>query len=169
MALPIYLAVVMSLKPVQELFVFPPKIYVIDPTLSNFSTMFRICWQIVMPNQKPALMTVVIFSFQAAWNIQGGTLVFDESLAYGGTTGGVRRSHARRCHDGGGGIHAHSANRDLYAGTAAGHRNHGVFGHQGLRKGVRTLAEQEKMTVDRLFCAAGGIGAWYERFCFGTL
>lgn len=131
--------------------------------------LFRICWQIVMPNQKPALMTVVIFSFQAAWNIQGGTLVFDESLAYGGITGGVRRSHARRCHDGGGGIHAHSANRDLYAGTAAGHRNHGVFGHQGLRKGVRTLAEQEKMTVDRLFCAAGGIGAWYERFCFGTL
>ena len=33
-----------------------------------------------MPNQKPALMTVIIFSFQAAWNIQGGTLVFQESL-----------------------------------------------------------------------------------------
>ena len=42
--------------------------------------MFRICWQVVMPNQKPALMTVIIFSFQAAWNIQGGTLVFSESL-----------------------------------------------------------------------------------------
>lgn len=202
MALPIYLAVVMSLKPVQELFVFPPKLYVIDPTLSNYSAMFRlcsdlwvpfsryvfnsvfvtvsvtvcqvvfsamaafclakvrfpgakainaiivvallyqsnviyimqymvmakmgmidtywalilpsvaapmnlflmrqsmtqvpdamieaakvdgadmfrICWQVVMPNQKPALMTVIIFSFQAAWNIQGGTLVFSESL-----------------------------------------------------------------------------------------
>ena len=178
MALPIYLAVVMSLKPVQELVVFPPKLYVIDPTLSNYSAMFRICsdlwvpfsryvfnsvfvtvsvtinaiivvallyqsnviyimqymvmakmgmidtywalilpsvaapmnlflmrqsmtqvpdamieaakvdgadmfricWQVVMPNQKPALMTVIIFSFQAAWNIQGGTLVFSESL-----------------------------------------------------------------------------------------
>ncbi|MCD7958964.1 MAG: carbohydrate ABC transporter permease [Ruminococcus sp.] len=202
MALPIYLAVVMSLKPVQELFVFPPKLYVIDPTLSNFTTMFRmcsdlwvpfsryvfnsvfvtlvvtvfqvlfsamaafcmakvrfpgakalnsiivisllyqsnviyimqyivlaqlgmidtymalifpclaapmnlylmrqsigqipdamleaakvdgaglfrICWQIVMPNEKPALMTIIIFSFQTAWNIQGGTMVFDESL-----------------------------------------------------------------------------------------
>ncbi len=202
MVLPIYLAVVMSLKPVQELFVFPPKLYVLDPTLSNFTTMFRmcsdlwvpfsryvfnslfvtivvtiaqvifssmaafclakvrfpgskainslivvallyqsnviyimqyivlaelgmidtymalifpyvaapmnlflmrqsmsqtpdaiiesakmdgaglfrICWQIVIPNQKPAMMTVVIFSFQAAWAIQGGTLVFDESL-----------------------------------------------------------------------------------------
>ena len=53
--------------------------------------MFRICWQIVMPNQKPALMTVIIFSFQAAWNIQGGTLVFDEStqdFADGRPTGG---------------------------------------------------------------------------------
>ena len=42
--------------------------------------LFRTCWQIVMPNQKPAMMTVVIFAFQAAWNIQGGTMVFNESL-----------------------------------------------------------------------------------------
>lgn len=40
--------------------------------------LFRICWQIVMPNQKPALMTLVIFAFQASWNIQGGSLIFDE-------------------------------------------------------------------------------------------
>ena len=42
--------------------------------------MFSICWKIVMPNQKPALMTLIIFAFQAAWNIQSGTYVFDESL-----------------------------------------------------------------------------------------
>ncbi|MBQ8010762.1 MAG: carbohydrate ABC transporter permease [Oscillospiraceae bacterium] len=202
MALPIYLACVMSIKPVHELFVFPPKLYVIDPTLDNFkdmfatlsdmwvpfsryvfnsvfvtvcvtvaqcvfasmaafvlakckfpgnkflngvivvsllyqsnviyimqyivmaqlgmintywalilpsvaspmclylmrqsmttipdamieaakvdgANMFTICWKIVMPNQKPALMTMIIFAFQAAWNIQGGTLVYKESL-----------------------------------------------------------------------------------------
>ena len=202
MALPIYLAVLMSIKPVQELFVFPPKLYVIDPTLDNFRDMFQtlsnmwipfsryvfnsvfvtvcvtaaqcicssmaafvlakckfpasdflnkliiisllyqsnviyimqyivmsklhmintywalilpaiaspmcvflmrqsmtavpdsmieaakvdganlftICRQIVMPNQKPALMTMIIFAFQSAWNIQGGTLVYKESL-----------------------------------------------------------------------------------------
>jgi len=40
--------------------------------------LFRICWQVVMPNQKPALMTLIIFAFQAAWNIQTGTLVFRE-------------------------------------------------------------------------------------------
>ena len=202
MALPIYLAVIMSIKPVHELFVFPPKFYVIDPTLDNYRDMFKtlsdmwvpfsryvfnsvfvtvcvtvaqcvfasmaafvlakcripggnflnklivtsllyqsnviyimqyivmaqlhmintywalilpsvaspmclflmrqsmstvpdamieaakvdganmftICWKIVMPNQKPALMTMIIFAFQAAWNIQGGTLVYKEAL-----------------------------------------------------------------------------------------
>ncbi len=40
MALPIYLAVIMAFKPVQELFIFPPKLYVIDPTLDNFRDMF---------------------------------------------------------------------------------------------------------------------------------
>lgn len=40
--------------------------------------LFRICWQIVMPNQKPALMTIIIFAFQGAWNIQGGSVIFQE-------------------------------------------------------------------------------------------
>ncbi|MBQ5337189.1 MAG: carbohydrate ABC transporter permease, partial [Oscillospiraceae bacterium] len=202
MALPIYLAVVMSIKPSQEWFIFPPKFYAMDPTLDNFremfraagqlwvpfsryvansvfvtaavtlaqcftasmaafvlakgkfrgsrflnsvivisllyqsnviyivqymviaklgmidtyaalilpsvatpmgvflmrqsisqipdamieaakvdgAGMFRICWRVVMPNQKPALMTLMIFAFQSAWNIQSGSYVFDESL-----------------------------------------------------------------------------------------
>ncbi len=202
MVLPVYLAVVMSVKPSQEWFVFPPKLYAIDPTLDNYREMFKvagnlwvpfsryvfnscfvtvtitaaqcftasmaafilakgrfkgrkllnsiviisllyqsnviyivqymviaklgmintymalilpgiatpmgvflmrqsigkvpdtiieaakvdgagmfgICWRIVMPNQKPALMTLIIFAFQAAWNIQANTYVFDESL-----------------------------------------------------------------------------------------
>ena len=202
MILPIYLTLVMSVKPVEELFVFPPKLYTLNPTLVNFKDMFdtlnemwvpfsryvfnsvfvtaavtvsqcvfsamaafvlakykfpgsrflnsviiiallyqsnviyimqyivmnklhlintywalilpsvaspicvflmrqsisqlpdsiiesakvdgagafTICWKIVMPNQKPALMTLIIFAFQAAWNIQGGSFVYDESL-----------------------------------------------------------------------------------------
>ena len=200
MLLPIYLTVIMSVKPVEELFVFPPKLYAVRPTLDNFRDMFRdlnsnrvpfsryvfnsifvtvtvtalqcifcsmaafvlakckfpgskiinsmiviallyqsnviyimqyivmaklgliddplalilpsiaspmglflmrqsistmpdsvieaakvdgaglfrICWQIVIPNQKPALMTLIIFAFQAAWSIQSGSLVFKE-------------------------------------------------------------------------------------------
>ena len=42
--------------------------------------MFRICWQIVMPNSKPALMTLIIFAFQAAWNQNGGGFIYDEAL-----------------------------------------------------------------------------------------
>lgn len=202
MILPIYLTLVMSVKPVEELFVFPPKLYTLNPTLNNFKDMFdtlnemwvpfsryvfnsvfvtatvtvsqcvfsamaafvlakykfpgsrflnsviiiallyqsnviyimqyivmnklhlintywalilpsvaspicvflmrqsisqlpdsiiesakvdgagafTICWKIVMPNQKPALMTLIIFAFQAAWNIQGGSFVYDESF-----------------------------------------------------------------------------------------
>ncbi|MDO5558859.1 MAG: carbohydrate ABC transporter permease [Oscillospiraceae bacterium] len=201
MVLPVYLAVVMSLKPSQEWFIFPPKLYVMDPTLDNYRDMFRaagklwvpfsryvfnsvfvtatitaaqcfsasmaafilakgkfkgnkflnavvvvsllyqsnviyivqyivvaklglidsylalilpniatpmgvflmrqsisqipdsmieaakvdgagmfnICWKIVMPNQKPALMTLIIFAFQAAWNMQGSTYIFNEA------------------------------------------------------------------------------------------
>ena len=200
MLLPIYLTVIMSVKPVEELFVFPPKLYAVRPTLDNFRDMFRdlnssrvpfsryvfnslfvtvtvtalqcifcsmaafvlakcrfpgsrlingiivvallyqsnviyimqyivmaklgliddplalilpsiaspmglflmrqsisqipdsiieaakvdgaglfrICWQLVIPNQKPALMTLIIFAFQAAWNIHSGSMVFRE-------------------------------------------------------------------------------------------
>ena len=200
MVLPIYLTIVMSVKPVEELFIFPPKLYAVRPTLDNFRDMFRdlnsnrvpfsryvfnslavtvsvtvlqcifssmaaftlakckfpgskainsiivvallyqsnviyimqyivmsklhlidnplalilpsvaspmglflmrqsisqipdamieaakvdgaglfrICWQIVIPNQKPALMTLMIFAFQGAWNIQAGSWVFKE-------------------------------------------------------------------------------------------
>ena len=202
MVFPIYLACVMAIKPVHELFVFPPKLYAIDPTLDNFRDMFATlsemwvpfpryvfnsvlvtvsvtaaqcvfasmaafvlakvdlpggrflnklivvsllyqsnviylmqyivmaklhmintywalilpaiaspmclflmrqsilsmpdsiieaakvdgaglfitCWRVVMPNQKPALLTMAIFAFQAAWNLQGGSLIYDESL-----------------------------------------------------------------------------------------
>ena len=53
---------------------------VIEAAKVDGADMFRICWEVVMPNQKPALMTLVIFAFQAAWNIQSNTYVFNESL-----------------------------------------------------------------------------------------
>lgn len=42
--------------------------------------LFRICWGIVIPNSKPALMTLIIFAFQAAWQVQGGSLIYSEEL-----------------------------------------------------------------------------------------
>ncbi|MBQ4096319.1 MAG: carbohydrate ABC transporter permease [Oscillospiraceae bacterium] len=42
--------------------------------------LFRICWQVVVPNQKPAIMTLIIFAFQDAWNRQSGTIIYSEEL-----------------------------------------------------------------------------------------
>ncbi len=42
---------------------------------------FKIYWHIVMPNVKPAWLTLVIFSFQGVWNDTSvSTMVFTESL-----------------------------------------------------------------------------------------
>ena len=40
----------------------------------------RIFWQIVMPNVKPAWMTLIIFTVQSTWGITGGTFVYREEL-----------------------------------------------------------------------------------------
>ncbi len=40
----------------------------------------QIYWKIVMPNVKPASMTLIIFAFQAIWNNTGGTMIFSEEL-----------------------------------------------------------------------------------------
>ena len=67
MALPIYLAVVMSLKPVQELFVFPPKLYVIDPTLSNYSAMFRLCSDLWVPFSRYVFNSIFVTVSVTVW------------------------------------------------------------------------------------------------------
>lgn len=42
--------------------------------------LFRICWQIVIPNQKPAFSAVMIFAFQSAWNMQSISFVYKENF-----------------------------------------------------------------------------------------
>lgn len=41
---------------------------------------FTIYARIVMPNVKPAWLTVIIFSFQTLWNNNGGTLIYSEAF-----------------------------------------------------------------------------------------
>ena len=45
---------------------------------------WRIWWSIVMPNIKPAWLTVMVFTFQSVWNTSGttqmSTLVYDEKI-----------------------------------------------------------------------------------------
>lgn len=40
----------------------------------------KIWWRIVMPNVKPAWLTLMILSFQHLWNQTGGSFIFSESL-----------------------------------------------------------------------------------------
>lgn len=40
----------------------------------------RICWQIVMPNVKPAWLTLMIFAFNAAWQVTGYNFIYNEAL-----------------------------------------------------------------------------------------
>ena len=40
---------------------------------------FRIFWSIVMPNVKPAWLTVIIFSVQSLWNNPAGNIIYSEA------------------------------------------------------------------------------------------
>ena len=39
----------------------------------------RIFWTIVMPNVKPAWLTIIIFSVQGLWNTNAATVIYSES------------------------------------------------------------------------------------------
>lgn len=40
---------------------------------------WRIFWQIVMPNVKPAWLTLIIFSVQGLWNVRAQTVIYSEA------------------------------------------------------------------------------------------
>ncbi len=40
----------------------------------------RTCWQVVMPNVKPAILTLMIFAFQGAWQVTGYSFIYSEEL-----------------------------------------------------------------------------------------
>lgn len=44
------------------------------------ANLFRIYWNIILPNIKPAVMTVFLFGFQSIWNLQSGGTIYDEVL-----------------------------------------------------------------------------------------
>lgn len=41
---------------------------------------FTIFWRLIMPNVKPAWLTLSIFAFQGIWNATGGNLIYSEQL-----------------------------------------------------------------------------------------
>jgi ABC-type glycerol-3-phosphate transport system permease component len=41
---------------------------------------FYVFWKVAMPLVKPAWLTLLIFSFQALWSLNGGTFIYNEAL-----------------------------------------------------------------------------------------
>ena len=77
MFFPMYYAVIQALKPLDELWMYPPKFYVVSPTLSNFSLMFKTLQTSWVPFSRYIFNTVFI-------SVAGtfGNLVFGSLAAY---------------------------------------------------------------------------------------
>lgn len=107
MALPMVYAISNSLKPLDEFFIFPPKFFVSNPTLNNFSMLFRLFSNGSVPMSRYIFNTVfisvvgtagqVILSSMAAYaiakmNFPGKTLIFKSvvlALMFSSTVTGI--------------------------------------------------------------------------------
>ena len=77
MFLPMYYAVIQSLKPLDELFMFPPRFYVINPTFDNFKDLFMLLSDSWVPFSRYIFNTVFI-TFCGTL----GNLIFASMAAY---------------------------------------------------------------------------------------
>lgn len=60
LALPLVYALVTSLKPYEEIFIFPPRFYVVNPTTANFRDLFVLCSQSLMPFSRSVFNSVLV-------------------------------------------------------------------------------------------------------------
>ena len=60
MALPFYYTIIQSLKPLNELFYYPPKFYVVHPTFDNFTDLFNLMGDSWVPFSRYIFNTVLI-------------------------------------------------------------------------------------------------------------
>ena len=60
MFLPVYYTIIQALKPLNELFYFPPRFYVVNPTLTNFSDLFNLMGDSWVPFSRYIFNTVLI-------------------------------------------------------------------------------------------------------------
>lgn len=74
MFLPMYYAIMTSLKPLDELWLFPPKMYVINPTFKNYSDLFRLMTTSWVPFSRYIFNTVLITAAGTFGNLALGSL-----------------------------------------------------------------------------------------------
>ncbi len=60
MFLPLYYVLIQSLKPLDELFYYPPKFYVVNPTFTNFTDLFQLMSESWVPFSRYIFNTVFI-------------------------------------------------------------------------------------------------------------
>ena len=60
MALPLYLSVISAFKPQEEIFLFPPKLYAMHPTLENFSSMTKIVSNLWVPFSRYMFNSIIV-------------------------------------------------------------------------------------------------------------
>jgi len=77
MFIPMYYTVIQSLKPMDEMFYFPPRFYVVNPTLGNFKSLFALMADSWVPFSRYIFNTVLI-------SVAGtmGNLVLSSLAAY---------------------------------------------------------------------------------------
>lgn len=78
MFLPLLYVVLQALKPLDELWMFPPRFYVINPTFQNFSDLFSLMSDSWVPFSRYIFNTVLISVVGTA-----GNLLFGSMAAYG--------------------------------------------------------------------------------------
>ena len=69
MVLPLYLLVISSVKPAGELFVFPPRFYVTNPTFKNFSQMFELTSGLMVPFSRYAFNSVFVTAVTTVFHV----------------------------------------------------------------------------------------------------
>lgn len=69
MVLPMVYAIAQSLKPLDELFMFPPRFFVVNPTFKNFSDLFRLMGESWVPFSRYIFNTILISVVGTAGNV----------------------------------------------------------------------------------------------------
>lgn len=76
-AFPLYFTIIQSLKPMTELFIFPPRFYVVRPTYKNFTDLFVLMGNSMVPFSRYIFNTVFITVF-----VTIGQIIISSLCAY---------------------------------------------------------------------------------------
>ena len=69
MMLPFVYAIMQSLKPIEEIFIFPPRFFVVNPTLSNYLTLSKLTESLWVPFSRYLVNSVVVTIAGTGFNL----------------------------------------------------------------------------------------------------